>query len=107
MTMRKVIPINQITIQYYYSVFSYHDFMDLFYANIRAVQNQWYGVEIDYMECHPNFFKDMFSQRTTVAARHEEITMQPQQPTLLGSPVKLDHPYTYQLVVHFKARSDD
>lgn len=72
-----------INIEYFYNTFNYNDFQALFWDNVRAVQNQWYGVTVNHIECHQFFLDEMFQQTESLAS------MKDKEPVILfGVPVK-------------------
>lgn len=94
--MNLTFPPPYITIEYYYNTFKYNDFEALFWDNVRAVQNQWYGVTVNRIEGHPLFFKDIPNAIKPAAPYDEELII------LFGIPVKTQTiMQRYQIAIYF------
>lgn len=95
--MNLTFPPPYITIEYYYNTFNYNDFQALFWDNVRAVHNQWYGVTVNRIEGPGHFFEDMLKETEPVAS------MSIKEPVaLFGIPVKIKTIMPqYQIAVYF------
>ena len=100
--MNLTFPPPYITIEYYYNTFKYNDFQALFWDNVRAVQNQWYGVTVNHIECHPLFLKDILK------ALEPAVPSDKEHVTLFGIPVKTQTiMQRYQITVYFKVPDEN
>lgn len=100
--MNSAFPPPYIIMEYYYNTFKYNDFNALFWDNVRAVHNQWYGVTVNRIEGNPLFFEDILNaMKPAVPSDEERIT-------LFGIPVETQPiMQRYQIAIYFNVPNEN